>query len=199
MENLKPGTVLCCRSWNYHRREYCWIFEKVRKITPTGKIRLENDELLSSLGCYTIYDDEMKELYLQDNIQKNVMKMIRYFGEEGERLAPKLTISDIVKIGDFLESLKLENVDGWGREHTKDWYKNALNYFIGYRNELQKNRGVDKSKLENAKQCLNKILEEKEELEELNDRLDSVSYGLSQSITNLRNVIEIIDAKLEDL
>lgn len=148
MENLKPGTVLCCRSWNYHRGEYCWVFEKVKKITPTGKIRLENDELLSSLGCYTIYDDKMKELYIQDNMRENVMKMIRYFGQESGRLASEFTVSDIVKIGDFLESLKLENVDGWGREHTKDWYKDSLNYFIGYRNESQKNSSTDKPRLE---------------------------------------------------
>lgn len=198
MENLKPGTTLCMRDWSYHRDEYSWSFDKVKKITPTGKIRLENGELLSSLGRHEIYNDEMKKLYIQDNIQNSVISMIRRLSDDVRRLIPKLSISDIIRIGNLFESLELENIDSWGRAYNKDWYKSDLDKFINFRNDLKEKGVVDKSKLETTKQCLKEILEEKEELEEEHEKLDSVSYGLNQSITNLRNVIEIIDEKLEE-
>lgn len=200
MEELKPGTILCKRNWNIYNMEYAWEFEKVKKVTPTGKIRLESGELLSSLeDCgYIVYGKEEQLLYMQDKIQECVSSMIRRFSEESKRLFPKLTIDDIIKIGNLFESLKLENIDTWGRDHTKRWYKEDLNYFIGYRNEFQKNATTNKAELETTKQCLRKILEEKEKLEELPELQGSVSYGIGLSIRNLRNVIELIDEKSED-
>ena len=49
-----------------------------------------------------------------------------------------------------------------------------------------------------TKLCLEEILQDKIELESENDLQDSVSYGLNLSIKNLKDVIEIIDEKLED-
>lgn len=49
-----------------------------------------------------------------------------------------------------------------------------------------------------TKVCLDEILQEKIELESENDLQNSVSYGLNLSIRHLKEVIEIIDDKLED-
>lgn len=53
-------------------------------------------------------------------------------------------------------------------------------------------------KLTITRLCLEEILQNKIELESENDLQDSVSYGLSLTIKNLKEVIEIIDDKLED-
>ena len=50
-----------------------------------------------------------------------------------------------------------------------------------------------------TKKCLEEILLEKYELENENDLHDSVSYGLNLSIKNLKDVIEIINDRLEDI
>lgn len=49
-----------------------------------------------------------------------------------------------------------------------------------------------------TKLCLNEILEEKMNLEKENDLQFTVSYGLELSIRSLKEVIEIIDDKLEN-
>lgn len=137
MENLKPGTVLCERDWNIWRNEYVWSFDSIKKITPAGKIRLESGELLATLGKYEVYDDEMKKLYIQDNIQKDVIDMIKILGDNANRILPLLPIDDIIRLGDLLESLEIENIDRWNREHDKHWYDNSLVDFINFRNKLQ--------------------------------------------------------------
>lgn len=62
--------------------------------------------------------------------------------------------------------------------------------------ELTNKKNIEK--LELTKQCLNEILESKMNLEEENDLQNSVSYGLNLSIRSLKEVIEIIDDKLEN-
>lgn len=49
-----------------------------------------------------------------------------------------------------------------------------------------------------TKLCLDEILQDKIELESENDLQDSVNYGLNLNIKNLKEVIKIIDKKLED-
>lgn len=49
-----------------------------------------------------------------------------------------------------------------------------------------------------TKLCLDEILQDKIELESENDLQDSVNYGLNLNIKNLKEVIKIIDEKLED-
>ena len=137
MENLKPGTVLCERDWNMWRNEYVWSFDSIKKITPTGKIRLESGELLATLGRYEVYDDEMKKLHIQDNIQKNVIDMIKRLGNNANKIFLKLPIDDIISLGNLLESLEIENIDSWSKEYDKAWYDNSLASFIIFRNKLQ--------------------------------------------------------------
>lgn len=57
---------------------------------------------------------------------------------------------------------------------------------------------INMENLATTRLCLEKILQEKIELESENDLQDSVSYGLNLAIRNLEGVIEIIDEKLED-
>jgi hypothetical protein len=57
---------------------------------------------------------------------------------------------------------------------------------------------INMENLATTRLCLEKILQEKIELESENDLQDSVSYGLNLAIRNLKGVIEIIDEKLED-
>lgn len=49
-----------------------------------------------------------------------------------------------------------------------------------------------------TKLCLEEILQEKRDLEELVDLQDSVSYGLNLNIRSFKNVIEDIDERLKD-
>lgn len=146
MENLKPGIVLCRRDWNVWRNEYIWSFDSIKKITPTGKIRLESGELLATLGKHEVYDDEMKMLYMQDNIQKNVIDMIKRFGDNASRIFPLLAIDDIIRLGDLLESLEIENIDSWSREHDKAWYDNSLVDFINFRNKFLMESNIDEER-----------------------------------------------------
>lgn len=146
MENLKPGTVLCERDWNVWRNEYVWSFDRIKKITPTGKIRLESGELLSTLGRYEVYDDKMKKLYIQDNIQKNVIDMIKRLGDNANKIILKLPIDDIISLGNLLESLEIENIDSWSREHDKAWYDNSLVDFINFRNKFLMESNIDEER-----------------------------------------------------
>lgn len=146
MENLKPGTVLCERDWNIWRNEYIWSFDGVKKITPTGKIRLESGELLSTLGRYEVYDDKMKKLYIQDNIQKNVIDMVKRLGDNANKIILKLPIDDIISLGNLLESLEIENIDSWSREHDKAWYDNSLVDFINFRNKFLMESNIDEER-----------------------------------------------------
>lgn len=57
---------------------------------------------------------------------------------------------------------------------------------------------INMENLATTRLCLEKILQEKIELESENDLQDSVSYGLNLALRNLKGVIEIIDEKLED-
>lgn len=146
MENLKPGTVLCERDWNIWRNEYIWSFDGVKKITPTGKIRLESGELLSTLGRYEVYDDKMKKLYIQDNIQKNVIDMVKRLGDNANKIILKLPIDDIISLGNLLESLEIENIDSWSRERDKAWYDNSLVDFINFRNKFLMESNIDEER-----------------------------------------------------
>lgn len=146
MENLKPGTVLCERDWNMWRNEYIWSFDSIKKITPTGKIRLESGELLTTLGKYEVYDDKMKKLYIQDNIQKNVIDMIERLGNNANKIILKLPIDDIIRLGNLLESLEIENIDSWSREHDKSWYDNSLVDFINFRNKFLMKSIIDEER-----------------------------------------------------
>lgn len=146
MENLKPGTVLCERDWNIWRNEYIWSFDGIKKITPTGKIRLESGELLSTLGRYEVYDYKMKKLYIQDNIQKNVIDMIKRLGDNANKIILKLPIDDIISLGNLLESLEIENIDSWSRERDKAWYDNSLVDFINFRNKFLMESNIDEER-----------------------------------------------------
>lgn len=57
---------------------------------------------------------------------------------------------------------------------------------------------INMEKLTITRLCLEEILQNKIELESENDLQDSVSYGLNLTIKNLKEVIKIIDDKLED-
>lgn len=56
---------------------------------------------------------------------------------------------------------------------------------------------INVENLEITKLCLDEILQDKIELESENDLQSSVSYGLNLSIKNLKEVIEIIEEKIE--
>lgn len=50
-----------------------------------------------------------------------------------------------------------------------------------------------------TKLCLEEMLQDKIELESANNLQDSVNYGLDLSIKNLKDVIEMINDRLEDM
>lgn len=137
MEELKEGTILCSRDWNFYNNEYSWEFETIKKITQTGKIRLENGDLLSSLGKYKIYDDEMEKLYIQDQIKDSIRSMIFYMDSNKSNIINESSFEDILKLGNSLEDLKIEDVKKWGNESNKKSYNWSLNKFKTYKNTIK--------------------------------------------------------------
>lgn len=137
MEELKEGTILCSRDWNFYNNEYSWEFETIKKITQTGKIRLENGDLLSSLGKYKIYDDEMEKLYIQDQIKDSIRSMIFYMDSNKSNIINESSFEDILKLGNSLEDLKIEDVKKWRNESNKKSYNWSLNKFKTYKNTIK--------------------------------------------------------------
>lgn len=136
-KDLKEGAILYRRRWNIWNDEYLWEFEKVKKITPTGKIRLESGILLPSMEDYNIYDSEAEKAYTQDNIKRVVKYMISNMERNIKNILNEISNEDIIRLGNFLEELKIENVNKWGNETTKRCYQSEVEEFKKLKNKLE--------------------------------------------------------------
>lgn len=137
MDGLKEGIIICSREWNRWNNEYSWEFQKIKKITPTGKIRLENGNLISSLGKYNVFNKEMEKLFIEDEIKKCVKSMLFYMNSNKNNIFADLQIEEVINFGNLLEQLKIENIDKWGSELNKKYYKDSLDDFIKRKSEIK--------------------------------------------------------------
>lgn len=55
LKTLKPGDKVANKEYSGLDREKQYRFYEIKKITPKGSIRLTNDILLNSKGCYYKY------------------------------------------------------------------------------------------------------------------------------------------------
>lgn len=133
--DLKEGTVICKRQNNWHK-SYTWKFEKVKKITPTGKIRLENGDLLNSLEPYKVYDKEMETIYNQDMLKENLKDMIYYTFNERDDIIKNLSIDEVMKFGNLFKDLKIEDMKDLAMFSDTKRYKKCLNKFEEYESKL---------------------------------------------------------------
>lgn len=127
-EELKEGSVIYRRRWNIYGTGYRWDFYTVKKVTPTGKIRLESGTLLNSLGDFKIYDEKAKKLYIEDNIKESVSSMISNIGRYSDTLS-KVSSEDMIRLGNLLEELKIEDVAKWGNDSSEKSYRYNVNKF----------------------------------------------------------------------
>lgn len=136
IKDLKEGTVLYRRRWNIWNSEYIWEFEKVKKITPTGKIRLESGILLPSIEDYNVYDSEAEKIHTQDNIKRVVKTMVSNMERNIKNILNEISNEDVIRLGNFLEELKIENVNKWDREATKKYYQSDIEEFKKLKSKL---------------------------------------------------------------
>lgn len=138
LREIKEGTVLYRREWNIWNSNYMWEFVKVKKITPTGKIRLENGALLNSLEDFGVYDSEAEQVYIQDKIKEHVGSMIVDMGRNIKNIMNEISIEDTIRLGNMLEELNVENVKKWGSESTEKFYKRSLEEFKYLQSNLKR-------------------------------------------------------------
>lgn len=71
---LKPGDTLVEIEWNMWGDRYFISKRKVKKRTPKGWIRLDNDELLKDFyHKYHIITDELKEWFKKNELEEDLL------------------------------------------------------------------------------------------------------------------------------
>lgn len=134
---IKEGTVLYRRKCNIWNSTYEWEFVKVKKITPTGKIRLENGTLLNSLEDFDVYDSEAEQVYIQDKIKEHVGSMLVDMVRNMRHIMNEISLEDTVRLGNILEELNIEeNIKEWGSKSTEKFYKRSLEEFKHLKNKI---------------------------------------------------------------
>lgn len=136
IKNVKEGDILCKREYNYWNKNYNWEFQEVKKITPTGKIRLMNGKLIDSLGVYNVYNKEMKQIFAKDSIRDAFSSIIYIIYSNKNNIAEQVQLEDIFKFIDTLEGFQLDTLVEWGKETDRKYYKDRLDTIKKYKKEI---------------------------------------------------------------
>lgn len=138
IKNVKEGDILCRREYNYWNKTYNWEFQEVKKITPTGKIRLTNGKLINSLSTYDVYNEEMKRIFAEDSLRDAFSSMIYIIFSNKKNIAEQVRLEDIFKFIDTLEGFQLDTLVEWEKETDKKYYEYRLNALKEYKKEITK-------------------------------------------------------------
>lgn len=139
LEEIKEDTQLCLREYDYFGKSYNWSFAKVKKITPSGKIRLDNGKLLKDLGSYKVYNDSMRSLHIEDLIDKSMLHIIYKLYVSKGYLIKGLSTDKLIDIFNFISNLSLEELE-WANPQEKEDFifcTNRMKAYIESREELK--------------------------------------------------------------
>lgn len=107
MENLKNGdTLVRFRRTALSSKIYIQYF-KVKNITPTGKVRLDNNNLLNSISGYYPMTDEIKELIKKVERQNEIESCLNVIERTGKGFFKELSEEDEIML---LEILKKSHI-----------------------------------------------------------------------------------------
>lgn len=120
MTHIKPGSKLfqveCSWNSNYVPRYY---FAIVAKITPTGKIRLEDGRLLrASLDGWKLFTEEDRITYNKHRLRGSIINLLYNVANVSNSRTAEIPLEQLEKLGDTLFDLDIPA--STIREYTKD-------------------------------------------------------------------------------